>query len=125
MQSKIRKRSWILHECLERVSSNIDTTKYLIDFGLRGTDLESLIAIKENDDHALINYKDVAALSNREKEFLKLACSELSYKEIADKMHLSSHTIDGYRDALFAKLKLKSRIGLVLFAIRSKIVFIE
>ncbi len=56
LQSKIRKRSWILHECLERVSSNIDTTKYLIDFGLRGTDLESLLAIKENDDNRSFIY---------------------------------------------------------------------
>ncbi len=49
--SKIKKRSWILQECMQRVSPSIDTTKYLIDFGLRGTDLDSLIAIKEADDN--------------------------------------------------------------------------
>lgn len=31
--SKIKKRSWILHECEERVPANIDTTKYLLEFG--------------------------------------------------------------------------------------------
>lgn len=49
--SKIKKRSWILHECLTRVSADIDTTKYLIDFGLRGTDVDSLIAIANEDDN--------------------------------------------------------------------------
>ncbi len=61
-------------------------------------------------------------LKEREIEFLKLLCTEKTYKEIAKTMYLSPRTIDGYRDALFAKLKVKNRIGLVLYAIREKIV---
>ena len=38
----------------------------------------------------------VEELKDREKEFIKLACSELTYKEIADVMFLSPKTIDGY-----------------------------
>jgi len=49
--SKIKKRSWVLQECLQRVSPNIDFTKYLIEFGLRGTDIDSLVAIKDDDDN--------------------------------------------------------------------------
>ncbi|RNA26743.1 neuroblastoma-amplified sequence, partial [Brachionus plicatilis] len=52
--SKIKKRSWILHECEERVSPNIDTTKLLIEFGLHGTDLDSMIAINETDDNRFV-----------------------------------------------------------------------
>lgn len=61
-------------------------------------------------------------LNEREKEFLKLACTEMTYKEIADKMFLSPRTIDGYRDALFEKLQLKTRVGLVMYAIKNGIV---
>lgn len=61
-------------------------------------------------------------LGEREKEFLQLLCSELTYREIADEMCLSPRTIDGYRDNLFDKLHVASRIGLVLFAIRNHIV---
>ncbi|HEU4470433.1 MAG TPA: response regulator transcription factor [Flavisolibacter sp.] len=68
--------------------------------------------------------KEVAGLSDRELEFLKLVCTELTYKEIADQMHLSPRTIDGYRDALFEKLHIKSRVGLVLFSIRNGIVIL-
>jgi len=63
-------------------------------------------------------------LNDRETEFLKLAATELTYKEIAEKMNLSPRTIDGYRDALFEKLELKSRVGLVLYAIKNGIVVV-
>lgn len=73
----------------------------------------------DNDDNSL---KKVLNLTEREIEFLKHLCSEKTYKEIADKMFLSPRTVDSYRDNLFLKLQIKSRIGLVLFAIKNKIV---
>lgn len=64
-------------------------------------------------------------MNDREKEFLKYACSELTYNEIAAKMFVSPKTVDGYRNALFEKLNVKSRVGLVLFAIKHGLVDIE
>lgn len=61
----------------------------------------------------------------REEEFLQLACSELTYKEIADKMCISPRTVDGYRENLFFKLDVKSRVGMVLFAIKNGIVVLN
>jgi two-component system invasion response regulator UvrY len=58
-------------------------------------------------------------LNEREKEFLRWTCSELSYKEIAEKMFLSPRTIDDYRQSLFNKLKVHSRVGLVMYAIKN------
>ncbi|XP_024408243.2 NBAS subunit of NRZ tethering complex [Desmodus rotundus] len=43
--SKIKKRSWVLHECLERVPETVEAAKELLQYGLRGTDLEALLAI--------------------------------------------------------------------------------
>ena len=57
-------------------------------------------------------------LNERESTFLKLACSELTYKEIAEKLYVSPRTVDGYRDDLFDKLKVKTRVGLVMYAIK-------
>jgi len=62
------------------------------------------------------------SLTEREIEFLKLVCTEKTYKEIADEMNLSPRTIDGYRDTMFEKLHAKTRIGLVMYAIRNGIV---
>jgi DNA-binding NarL/FixJ family response regulator len=79
-------------------------------------------SVRDDDDEETNNRKLVVGLSEREIEFLKLAATELTYKEIALQMHLSPRTIDGYRDALFEKLNVKSRVGLVLFAIKNGIV---
>jgi len=68
------------------------------------------------------NLKHLVQLNARETDFLKYACTELTYKEIADKMFVSPRTIDGYRDALFEKLQLKTRVGLVMYAIKNGIV---
>jgi DNA-binding NarL/FixJ family response regulator len=59
--------------------------------------------------------------SKKELEFLKLCCSEFTYKEIADQMYVSPRTVDNYREALFLKLNIKSRTGLVLYAIQNEI----
>ncbi|KAM9703151.1 NBAS subunit of NRZ tethering complex [Menidia menidia] len=48
--SKIRKRSWVLHECVERVPENVDAAKELLQYGLKGTDLEALMAIGNRED---------------------------------------------------------------------------
>ncbi len=61
-------------------------------------------------------------LKDNEITFLKLACSEKTYKEIADEMCLSPKTIDGYRQDLFSKLNIKNRVGLVLYAIKNNFV---
>jgi two-component system, NarL family, invasion response regulator UvrY len=60
-------------------------------------------------------------LNEKEREFLRWACSELSYKDIAAKMFLSARTIDDYRTSLFHKLKVHSRVGLVMYAIKNGI----
>ncbi len=71
---------------------------------------------EENEMKSLLN------LSEKEIQFLKLVCTDLTYKEIADRMNLGIRTIDGYRDTLFYRLQVKSRVGLVLFAIKNNLV---
>jgi DNA-binding CsgD family transcriptional regulator len=62
------------------------------------------------------------ALSERELAFLRLACSEKTYFAIAREMYVSERTVDGYRDALFRKLNVVSRVGLVMYAVKNGIV---
>ena len=61
----------------------------------------------------------IADLSDREKEFLKLCITEMSYKEISEKMFCSPRTIESYRNSLCEKLNIKTRVGLAVFAIKS------
>jgi DNA-binding NarL/FixJ family response regulator len=89
----------------------------VIEKGYFFTELVSSILVNriDNDNKKII-------LKEKELIFLKLACSEKTYKEIANEMCLSPKTIDGYRESLFDKLEIKTRIGLVLYAIKNKIV---
>jgi two-component system, NarL family, invasion response regulator UvrY len=77
-------------------------------------------SINKMDDDG--DVRSLVHLNAREIDFLKYACTEMTYKEIADKMFLSPRTIDGYRDDLFEKLNLKTRVGLVMYAIKNGIV---
>lgn len=61
-------------------------------------------------------------LTDKEMEFLREASTDSTYKAIAAKMKLSPRTVESYRDILFAKLNVKSRVGLVLFAIKNGVV---
>lgn len=75
---------------------------------------------KKNDQNQSNLEKSI--LNDIEIEFLKLAGTEMTYKEIAKAMRLSPRHIDSYRDALFTKLEVKSRIGLVIYAVKNGIV---
>jgi two-component system invasion response regulator UvrY len=66
--------------------------------------------------------KNTATLTEREIELLQHMASELTYKEIADKMFLSPKTIEGYREKICEKLQIKTRVGLVMYAIKNGIV---
>lgn len=61
-------------------------------------------------------------LSDKEVTFLRLCCTEKSYKEIADEMGITPRAVEGLRSNMFEKLEIASRVGLVLYAIRNSLV---
>jgi len=93
--------------------------------GFYHSELVSLKLIQRMQSGGHTKRDDMPVLSAKEKQFLQLICSEMTYKEIASHMQLSPRTIDGYRDMLFEKLGIKSRVGLVLFAIKQKLVNVQ
>src|SRR5688572_24528968 len=62
--------------------------------------------VRDNDEIA-----GFVKLTEKELEFIHLACSEKTYAQIAEQMCLSERTIDGYRESVFRKLDLKTRVG--------------
>jgi len=75
---------------------------------------------RNNSENNLGVYK--AILNEQELLFLKLACSDLTYKEIARQMGLNPRSVDNLRDQLFTKLDVKSRVGLAMVAIKHGVV---
>jgi DNA-binding NarL/FixJ family response regulator len=71
--------------------------------------------------HALANEEAINTgikLTERETEFLTWCCTELTYKEIGEKMFCSARTVESYRDSLFEKLGVKTRVALALYAVK-------
>lgn len=66
----------------------------------------------------------IEKISPREMEFVRLICNdrEYTYQEIAHIMNVHVRTVDGFRKSLFNKLNMKSKTGLVMFAIKNKLV---
>ncbi|EPY76052.1 neuroblastoma amplified sequence [Camelus ferus] len=116
--SKIKKRSWVLHECLERVPETVDAAKELLQYGLKGTDLEALLAIGQGADDGRfilpgetdidgVSYEDLAPpgeepAKKREKELRKtrelLQLVDFSKKSSECLMHLN-------RDMMLSSLR--------------------
>ena len=76
--------------------------------------------LKRNNDNNISIDKTI--LSDAEILFLKLACTEFTYKEIASKMKLTPRIIDNFRDSLFDKLNVRSRVGLAIYAVKNGMV---
>ena len=86
---------------------------------------QTLIALQE---HNRISSKShhfstlPVSLTERELEVLKLICDQYASAEIADKLFLSTRTVEGHRNHLLTKTESKNTAGLVLFAIRHQLI---
>lgn len=76
-------------------------------------------------DNTVDSMQVISRLGGTELQLLQQICSELTYKEIADKMGISSRMVDSYREGLFEKLQARSRVGLAIQAIKYGIVVVD
>lgn len=74
--------------------------------------------IKNLNPEKILNPVEQLRLNGREVQFIEFACSEFTYNEIADKMCVSPRTVDGYREQVFQKMGVKTRVGVVMEAIK-------
>ncbi|MBE2288237.1 MAG: response regulator transcription factor [Chitinophagaceae bacterium] len=87
-------------------------------------DMSLGLTAKQNTNGPLDTTTIKERLSEREKDFIKLACdeNEYTYREIAELMSVQHRTVDGYRQSIFEKFGIKSKAGLVLFALKHKLI---
>jgi DNA-binding NarL/FixJ family response regulator len=80
-----------------------------------------IVASHQNSNEPKDESGSIHSLTERELEFLKFSCTEMTYLEISNEMQVSPRTVDVFRDSLFKKLNVKSRVGLILVAIKLKL----
>lgn len=80
--------------------------------------LATLFIRNNNHTHNL----EKGMLSEMEIQFLRYACTDMTYKEIATALKMTPRTIDNYRDHLFDKLGVHSRVGLAIYALKNALI---
>lgn len=87
-----------------------------------GVYIDPTLASKVIDNYSskplLKNVSQDSQLSDREEEVLRLIAWGYSNKEIATQLNISVKTVETYKARLFEKLKFKSRIDIVRYALR-------
>jgi DNA-binding NarL/FixJ family response regulator len=81
------------------------------------TEVNSLLARKFRQ----FNSQEHINFSSREKEILHLICQGFSSSEIAEKLHLSKRTVEGYRSKLLEKTNQPNVINLIIYCLKNKL----
>ena len=112
-----------IHQALQAISSK---GFYYTDF-MTGKLIESIQnePLETNRNDEISGNVFWRNMNENERKFLKLACSDLTYEQIAEKMFVSPKTVDGYRGAIFTKFNIKNRPGLIVFALKNELVKLE
>ncbi len=99
-------------------SKNFHYTDFITGKLIHSVQSQAGSLISNQDQNTL----SLGQLTEREREFIRHACTEATYDEIAAKMYVSPKTVDGYREAVFKKMNARNRVGLVIHAIKNKLV---
>jgi DNA-binding CsgD family transcriptional regulator len=66
-----------------------------------------------------------SGLTKRETEIIRLICGEFTNKEIADRLFISTRTVEGHREKILQKIKAKNTVGIVKYAIENMLYELE
>ncbi len=66
--------------------------------------------------------KEKIVFNEKELEIIQLICKEFTNKEIADKLFLSTRTVEGYRLKILEKMNAKNTVGFVVYAMKHNLV---
>ena len=92
----------------------LDAFKTVLDIREQGSHVSQRLreCCQTDHDTAIENYE----LSDRETEVLLLVAQGCSSKEIADRLHISIHTVNTHRKNITHKTGIKSVAGLAVYA---------
>jgi DNA-binding NarL/FixJ family response regulator len=105
------------NEIIEAIKAVNDNQIYYCD----GTSSKLTKMIARSDKIPFGKKSSRPEFSQREIEVIHLICEELTNKEIADRLNLSTRTVEGYRDKILEKMGARNSAGIVIYAIRNNI----
>ena len=116
--------SYLLKECekseiLEAINSTIKGEKFICG---------KVVAMLTAGSEVVVNNSFIKSLgcdgfpvTEREIDIIRCIAEGLSNKLIADKLHLSTHTVNTHRKNIMAKLGVNNTAGVVMFAVKNQL----
>ena len=117
-------RSYLLKECdkeeiMEALHATYNNERFLcgkVAYYLTQSDEQVL----QKPDMEKISCQGLG-ITDRELDIIRLIAEGLSNKLIADRLELSTHTVNTHRKNIMAKLNLPNTAGIVMFAVKNKL----
>jgi DNA-binding NarL/FixJ family response regulator len=111
------KKDCSIAEILEAVTETAQGNKFFC-----GQILETIQeANLDVDDIKDVFSCDAVLISKRECEIITLIAEGFTNQQIADKLFLSSHTVNTHRKNIMAKLGVKNTAGIVMYAVKTNL----
>ncbi len=104
-------------ELIEAIRSVHETGYYFSDLVS-----QSMLAKLAEKDEISPKFNNGESLTDRETEVLRLICEELTTQEIGEKLFLSPKTVENHRSRIMSKTGARNSAGLVMYAIKNKVV---
>ena len=105
-------------EFLEALKQVISGQIYLSD-DTKNALVSSICNTEEKNEKKRVGLEDITA---REKDVLLLVCDGLRSKEIAEKLFISTHTVESHRRNMMVKFSVNSSSKLVKFAMENRLI---
>ena len=113
------KKDWSINEIIDAVKETANGNKFFC-----GTIVETIQEANLNVED--IDYDafscDSIIISKREQEIIVLISEGLTNTQIAEKLFLSTHTVNSHRKNIMAKLGVKNTAGIVMYAVKSNLI---
>jgi DNA-binding NarL/FixJ family response regulator len=106
-------------ELVDAITAILDGRHYFSDDATKSVMLDLVKSSTQKQD------TDPANLTDREVEVLDLICKQFTNKQIAEKLNISTRTVDAHRRNLLQKTGAKNTAGLVTYAIKHDLVDID
>lgn len=102
----------------------VNAVEKVLESGFYFSEHVSLAMLQGLSNHRLREQDKLQGhgLSDREIDVLRLICEEMTTAEIGERLFLSPKTIEGYRKLLMEKTNSRNMAGLVLFAVKHKLI---
>ena len=79
----------------------------------------------DKNSNLYFDFSKSVTFTKREVEIIKMVCREMSTKQIANSLFISSRTVDNHKKNIMNKTQTKNFVGVILFALKINAISLE